>query len=242
MLRTMSVWCVWLCVVGCAPEEPIDTGTYDPAADPDGDGLTNQEEEDLGLDNHNPDTDGDGFTDGQEVNGNTDAADPEDYPYAGGWDIGACRDSIQPTGKNVGDIAVDFGLMDQFGEEVTLHSFCDRVVLVVSMQTNPYQEMDDIVDDEYLHLWQDYERVGLMVLSLLGPEEKVEPTSESASEWADKQGLTHPVLSDVGWAVTQTFTGGADPSVPSYSLFDRGVKIAQLDRALDVNYVLALLD
>ena len=132
--------------------------------------------------------------------------------------------------------------MDQFGEEVTLHSFCDRVVLVVSMQTNPYQEMDDIVDDEYLHLWQDYERVGLMVLSLLGPEEKVEPTSESASEWADKQGLTHPVLSDVGWAVTQTFTGGADPSVPSYSLFDRGVKIAQLDRALDVNYVLALLD
>lgn len=242
MLRVTSGLGLALWLMACGPEEPIDTGTYDPAADPDGDGLTNQEEEDLGLDNRNPDTDGDGFTDGDEVKANTSPSDAEDYPYAGGWDIGACRDDVQPTGRNVGDIAADFALVDQFGEEVTLHSFCDRVVLVVSMQTTPYQEMDDIVDDEYLPLWQDYERIGLMVISLLGPEDGVEPTPEAAMAWAETQSLTHPVLSDVGWEVSHVFTGGPDPVAPSYSLFDRGVKIAQLDRALDVNYVLALLD
>lgn len=37
------------------------------SADPDGDGLTNREEKQLGTDKHNPDTDGDGLTDGDEV-------------------------------------------------------------------------------------------------------------------------------------------------------------------------------
>jgi outer membrane protein OmpA-like peptidoglycan-associated protein len=38
------------------------------SADPDNDGLTNDEEKRLGTDPHNPDTDGDGLTDGEEVN------------------------------------------------------------------------------------------------------------------------------------------------------------------------------
>lgn len=37
------------------------------SADPDGDGLTNREEKQLGTDKRNPDTDGDGLTDGAEV-------------------------------------------------------------------------------------------------------------------------------------------------------------------------------
>ncbi|HUN65033.1 MAG TPA: OmpA family protein [Bacteroidota bacterium] len=38
------------------------------SADPDGDGLTNDEEKKLGTDPHNADTDGDGLSDGDEVN------------------------------------------------------------------------------------------------------------------------------------------------------------------------------
>ena len=42
-------------------------GNIDPAADPDQDGLTNLEEENLLTDLNNPDTDGDGVSDGDEV-------------------------------------------------------------------------------------------------------------------------------------------------------------------------------
>jgi len=38
------------------------------SADPDNDGLTNDQEKELGTDPKNPDTDGDGLSDGQEVN------------------------------------------------------------------------------------------------------------------------------------------------------------------------------
>ncbi len=54
-----------------APEgNPIDD--LDPDGDEDGDGLTNQEEIDLGTDPFDPDTDGDGLDDGLEVQIGTD--------------------------------------------------------------------------------------------------------------------------------------------------------------------------
>ena len=125
------------------------------SADPDGDGLTNAEEAELGTDPNNADTDGDGLDDYTEVNetgtdptvadtdgdgyddgdeweDNTDPLDDVDHPYAGGWPIGACRDGVQPTGDEEGDIANDWSLPDQFGEQVRLHSFCDRAVLLVA--------------------------------------------------------------------------------------------------------------
>jgi len=108
------------------------SGCVDPAdLDDDGDGLTNGEEEALGTDPNLADTDADGFSDPDEVNGNTDPTDGSDYPYAGGWPIGDCRDTLQSTGNEVGDVAEDFDLMDQYGEQVRLHSFCDKVVLLV---------------------------------------------------------------------------------------------------------------
>jgi len=49
-----------------------------PDEDPDGDGLTNQEEADLGTDPNDPDTDDDGLLDGDEVNiHGTDPLDPD---------------------------------------------------------------------------------------------------------------------------------------------------------------------
>ncbi len=44
------------------------TGGESGSADPDNDGLTNNEEKQLGTDPHNADTDGDGLSDGDEVN------------------------------------------------------------------------------------------------------------------------------------------------------------------------------
>ncbi len=109
-----------------------DSGTSATAQlDDDGDGLTNGEEAALGTDPALEDSDGDGHSDGEEVDGNTDPLDDQDRPYAGGWPIADCRDGIASTGNSEGDIADDFTLMDQFGEQVRLHSFCDRLVVLV---------------------------------------------------------------------------------------------------------------
>ena len=62
--------------------------------------------------------------------GSMDPTDPDRFPYAGGWPIGNCHADIVGTGNEVGDIAMDFALLDQFGEAVRLHDFCDRLVLL----------------------------------------------------------------------------------------------------------------
>jgi|ETNmetMinimDraft_30_1059905.scaffolds.fasta_scaffold100811_1 hypothetical protein len=125
------------------------------SADPDGDGLTNAEEAELGTDPNNADTDGDGLDDYTEVNetgtdptvadtdgdgyddgdeweDNTDPLDDVDHPYAGGWPIDPCRAATQPEGNDVGQVAMPFNLMDQFGEVVRFHDFCDHVVVLIT--------------------------------------------------------------------------------------------------------------
>lgn len=110
--------------VGCMAEVKIDL-------DGDGDGLVDSEEAQVGSDPGEPDSDGDGYTDGEEYHGNTSPVDAEDMPYQEGWRIDACRNDIESTGAEEGDIAADFALPDQFGETVHLHDFCDQVVLVM---------------------------------------------------------------------------------------------------------------
>jgi hypothetical protein len=108
------------------------TSTSTTDVDTDGDGLTDAEEAALGTNPTLADSDGDGWDDGVEVDGHTDPTSASDHPYTGGWAIGACRDDIVATGTQVGDIAEDFVLVDQFGENLRLHDFCDRQVLLVS--------------------------------------------------------------------------------------------------------------
>lgn len=100
--------------------------------DEDGDGILSDEEAELGLDPENPDSDGDGAADGAELDGNTDPTDAADYPYTGGWDKGSCKDETVGTGTGVGDIMDDMTAVDQFGQEVRLHDFCHKAILLVS--------------------------------------------------------------------------------------------------------------
>ena len=100
--------------------------------DSDGDGLTDAEEAEIGSDPNLEDTDGDGWLDGEEVDGNTDPTKANDHPYEGGWAIADCRDDIDGDGNNVaGNIADQFKLTDQFGDDVKLYDFCDRTVVLI---------------------------------------------------------------------------------------------------------------
>lgn len=105
-------------LVACSSESSPDDlqdgtdGVVDPGLDPAGD------------------EDGDGFTNAEEADGGSDPYDEGDVPYAGGWRKGDCRNDIAPTGDDVGQVAADFALLDQYGEEVHLHDFCDRTVML----------------------------------------------------------------------------------------------------------------
>jgi len=119
-------------VSGCGPTA-LDVGWEGdaaPSVDTDGDGLTDAEEEALGSDPAKVDTDGDGWDDGVEEGYYTDPADRNDHPYTGGWPIDACRNDLQPTGMAEGDVINDVALLDQYGEEIRLHDFCDHTVLI----------------------------------------------------------------------------------------------------------------
>jgi hypothetical protein len=114
-----------------APPDPFGEGsTSSEVVDTDGDGLTDAEEEALGSDPTKVDTDGDGWDDGVEESYYTDPADRNDHPYTGGWPIDSCRNDLQPTGMAEGDVINDVALLDQYGEEIRLHDFCDHTVLI----------------------------------------------------------------------------------------------------------------
>jgi len=99
--------------------------------DLDGDGLDDAWEEEGGIvDPLLLDTDGDGWTDGEEVYGFADPADDSDHPYIGEWPRGPWPADLESTGTAAGDIAEDFSLQDQFGENVKLWSFYGQVVLI----------------------------------------------------------------------------------------------------------------
>lgn len=101
------------------------------STDADEDGLTLDEEADLGTDPDEADSDGDGTGDGEEVKQSTDPLDDKDFPYEGGWAKGACRNDLDGEGFAEGDVASNFTMVDQFGEDVSLHDFCDRTVYLV---------------------------------------------------------------------------------------------------------------
>lgn len=115
-------------LVGCSPPK------VDMPFDGDEDGLLSDAEEALGTDPENPDSDDDGFLDGDEVDNSTDPLNPAEHPYTGGWKIDACKADMDDagTGTDIGDVAPNFSLTDQYGDTLSLHDFCGKVVLIES--------------------------------------------------------------------------------------------------------------
>nr|WP_231123975.1 hypothetical protein [Nocardioides sambongensis] len=65
---------------GLTNDEEADLGTKPGNPDTDGDGLDDGDEVEAGTDPLNPDTDGDGIGDGDEVEAGTDPNDPSSIP------------------------------------------------------------------------------------------------------------------------------------------------------------------
>ena len=100
--------------------------------DSDGDGLSDSEEDDLGTNPQDTDSDDDSWDDQEELEAGTDPLDEDDHPYSLGWPIDPCRDDLQPSGSQIGQVTSNFELLSQTGEMVRLHDFCGRAVFLLT--------------------------------------------------------------------------------------------------------------
>ena len=91
------------------------------------------------------DDDGDGFTNAEEAEAGTNPDYEYSRPYTGGYNVGFCDTPPDPTGPTgtatnangvsytaytEGDVANNFTMIDQHGEQVDLYSFCGKTVMI----------------------------------------------------------------------------------------------------------------
>lgn len=221
MTRSISVLLPLALLVGCAP------AAVDMDFDSDEDGLMDEEEFSLGLDPENSDSDGDSFDDMEEVNVGTDPADPEDHPYLGGWPMDGCATEMQGTGSGEGDIAEDFELEDQFGDAVRFHDFCDHAVLLVSSATWCGACVSEA--PQVQGYYEEYGARGFIAITLLGEDENSQPPdNDDLNAWAEQAGITHPVLADGSWGVSNRYE--QDGGIPTLTLVAPGGELVMVDQ------------
>jgi hypothetical protein len=111
-----------LLLVSCATKDEDEEISCSETSDADEDGLNECDELALGTNPNNADTDGDGFADADEIDRVSSPTDPDEQPYACGWEHNDPGDLVS-TGSAVGDVMGSISLVDQCGEMVDLWDF-----------------------------------------------------------------------------------------------------------------------
>jgi len=173
-----------------------------PTGDLDGDGLSNEREEELGTDPRNPDTDGDGVNDGDEVDDDTDPLDPASFADADGDLV---PDAVElDDGSDPHDAA---SFVDSDGGGTS-----DHVETVTYENFNlPPADVQDYSDD-----WRDTDGDGLPdrleIRIASDPASSDSPTDDGAGD---------DTSNDVSNAVEAWLLGIGIPSVDATGDFDR---------------------
>ncbi len=160
-----------LVAVGCLPvgtdedEEGGTTEDADLAADDDGDGLTNGEEDELGTDRDAIDSDGDGYSDFDEVQTDHDPLDSEDMIYTGGWPYNPDKDDMEDPGwegrAKEGNMVPRHVGYDQYGDTFDLYDMAGHgkpIIIDISAEWCSYcQELAKYMGSQESYFDQ-YER------------------------------------------------------------------------------------
>jgi len=167
LLSLALVACITAPTDGAETDE--DEDVLDPAGDEDGDGLSNGDEEELGLDPYEADSDEDGFDDNEELDAGTNPDFEWSHPFEDGeYLVGNCpvkpnESASGPTGEASyggttwaayveGDILANIavGGIDSYEQEVTAYAFCgDYTLITVSAEwCGPCQQMASTMAEE----------------------------------------------------------------------------------------------
>jgi hypothetical protein len=141
-----------------------------------------------------------------------------DHFYAGGWPVDSCRNDLQPTGMSEGDFIDDIKLLDQYGEDIRLHDFCNHTILLEHAGFGDGGSTGRAPELEALY--QQYKNDGLIVVTAM-----VGGSAVDLQAWADTYGLTAPVTMD-----TAGLASSFDVSfIPADHLIARGGVIYSLN-------------
>lgn len=213
--------------------------------DLDEDGLLEFEENDLGLDPDNPDSDNDGYLDGDELDLGTDPSDGSFHPYKGGWSIdGDCRSrelSSSSAPYNVGDLVANHAMVTQFGDEVKLHDFCGKHIVVKygAFWCGPCKSGSQSLNADFGGFSED----DVIVVEFWSETaEGGTPGADYLMSWANQYDLTNPevvAFDHEGTNVGQLFE--KDGGIPSYSLIGPGGEVLVTDNKNAVMQTLSSL-
>lgn len=155
------------------------------------------------------------------------------------WPTAEPPAELDGEGFSAGQVAPDFLLNDQFGDDVALWQFYGNVVLfdVSTIWCAPCQELAMDTEDT----WEEYRDEGFVYVTILQQNlEGGEPTLEDLNEWAEGFGITAPIVSDP----QGTFTGGAirNDQFPAVLVLDRDMTVAERVNPINDHEVRAAIE
>jgi thiol-disulfide isomerase/thioredoxin len=213
--------------LGCASDCSAIETTACEYYDVDADGLKTDAETAAGTDPNNPDTDGDGFTDGEEQAAGTNPLSLDSWPRTlQRWPnrLGALAAAgVSAEGWDVGDIARNVDLTDQYGNPLELHQLYGyKVVLAVGARwCGPCREAAAGSEE----LWLAHVEDGVVFVELLldGNTPGVKADQDDITYWANKYELEFPVtfLTKSSSLVIKV------TSLPSFFFIDREMRIQE---------------
>ena len=131
---------------------------------------------------------------------------------------------IEGEGFEVGDIAPDIRLIDQYGDEVSLWQFYgDLIFLDFSAEwCSPCKDLAEGLPE----VMEEFEGEGVSAVTVIyngaGPGA---PTAEGLLQWSDYSEHVAPVLGDDGTWTDQVIVPNGSDGYPALFLIDRDMKV-----------------
>ena len=136
----MTLLTLFFSLTGCFEPQPQYINTKDDNShSEDNSGEETQENQDNNPNDSTSESDSNGNTDNSDNSDNTNgeqepSSEPELPTYSGGYNVNLCSpEKLKTTGYAVGQVAGDFELIDQYGENLRLSDFCGNTVLLVAV-------------------------------------------------------------------------------------------------------------